>query len=282
VDLGETGPISFSLILDRMFAVYRRYFLVLVSVAGMPYALVAIIITIPILAVGSAGQQGANAQPVPDPVFFLGVFAFIAGVFFLGAVFAWVATSVAAWDVQMGQKPRILRSYGFALRRSGTILVAGFLGLLGIAAGYILLVIPGIFVALSISLTWSIIAAEQKGPIESLRRSWELSRGYRWKIFLAFFMCGIFSAVISYAILIPAMILLGFASAGGTQPIWATVVFLLAYILGLALPAPLLVIALSLIYYDARVRKEGFDLQRMLDALPPAAGTQAPQTPAVS
>jgi hypothetical protein len=269
-----------------MFAVYRRYFLVLVSVAGMPYMLVALIITIPILAFGSEGQQGANTQPVPPPAFFMGVFigvfAFIAGVFLIGALLASVATSVAAWDVQMGQKPRILRSYGFALRRTGTILVAGFLGLLGIAGGYILLVIPGIFVALSISLTWSIIAAEQKGPIESLRRSWELSRGYRWKIFLAFFMCGIFSAVISYAILIPAMILLGFASAGGTQPIWATVMFLLAYILGLALPAPLLAIALSLIYYDARVRKEGFDLQRMLDALPPAAGTPAPQTPAVS
>ena len=61
----------------------------------------------------------------------------------------------------------------------------------------------------------------------------------------------------------------------------AFLVFIVIVALSWYLPAPLLAIALCLIYYDARVRKEGFDLQRMLDALPPPAGG-APPAPAVS
>ncbi len=36
---------------------------------------------------------------------------------------------------------------------------------------------------------------------------------------------------------------------------------------GGAISGPLLVIALALLYYDTRVRKEGFDLQLMMDSL---------------
>ena len=55
-----------------------------------------------------------------------------------------------------------------------------------------------------------------------------------------------------------------------SAPIWFGIISILASILGAVIPAPLIAIASCLIYYDARVRKEGFDLQRLLDELPPA------------
>lgn len=284
MDLTESGPISFSMMLDRMFSVYRRFFLSLVGVAAVPYLFLGGIFSLSILAAGSSAPTRTHpGSGPPAPVaadVFIG-FAIIFGMFGLISSFAWVATSVAVWDIQMGLRPRIARAYWFTLKRIGTILVAGFLGLIAVLAGYALLVIPGIIILLSISLTSVVIAAEGKGPIDSLMRSWELSIGYRWRILGTMFVCGIFSAIIGYAMLIPGAITLSVASSGGTQPIWATILFFLVYTLGLALPAPLLAIALCLIYYDARVRKEGFDLQRMLDTLPAATGAAAPQTPAI-
>jgi len=288
VDLGDTGPISFSQILDRMFSVYRRYFFLLIGVAGLPYLILAAIGLIFVMAIG---MMGTPATPGPASVFVpgapdltmvLGVAFVIGGIFLVGASLAWVATSAAVWDLQMGKRPTIRSAYGLALRRLGTILVAGFLGILAVAAGYILLIIPGIIVGLSISLSSAILAAEDTGPVETLKRSWQLTGGYRWKIFVTIFLCGIISTAFGYMFQIPALLLMAFVSTPGGAPAWAIATYILAYLVGWALPAPLLAIALSLIYYDARVRKEGFDLQRMLDTLPPGAGAAAPQAPAVS
>jgi hypothetical protein len=288
VDLGETGPISFSLILDRMFAVYRRYFFLLIGVAGLPYLILAAIALLFVMAIGMLGTPAAPAPAAASPpgasavMMVIGVAIVVGGIFLVGASMAWVATSAAVWDLQMGKRPTIRSAYGLALRRLGTIVVAGFLGILAVAAGYILLIIPGIIVLQSISLSSAIIAAEDTGPVETLKRSWRLTEGYRWKIFVTGFLCGIISMAFGYMFQIPALLLMAFVSTPGGAPTWAIATYILAYLVGWVLPAPLLAIALSLIYYDARVRKEGFDLQRMLDALPPAAGTQAPQTPAVS
>jgi hypothetical protein len=77
------------------------------------------------------------------------------------------------------------------------------------------------------------------------------------------------SAAITYGIQIPLVIISAVSFSGGTAPIWFVILNALASVLGSVVPAPLLAIASCLIYYDARVRKEGFDLQRMLDQLPP-------------
>jgi hypothetical protein len=60
--------------------------------------------------------------------------------------------------------------------------------------------------------------------------------------------------------------------------------------IGGAVSGPLMVIALTLLYFDARVRKEGLDLQLLManlqqgtpdSVMPPAAIPGAPQEPAV-
>ncbi len=288
MDLGDTGPISFSQILDRMFSVYRRYFFLLIGVAGLPYLILAAIGLIFVMASGILGtlatpaSAAARAPTVPDVTMFLGVIILVWGIFLVGASLAWVATSAAVWDLQMGKRPTIRSAYRLALRRLGTIVVAGFLAILAMMAGFILLVVPGIIVWLSISLSGAILAAEETGPLETLKRSWRLTEGYRWKIFVTMFLCSIISMAFGYMFQIPALILMAFVSTSGGAPAWAIAIYILAYLMGWVLPAPLLAIALCLIYYDARVRKEGFDLQRMLDTLPSVAGAAAPQTPAVS
>ena len=58
-------------------------------------------------------------------------------------------------------------------------------------------------------------------------------------------------------------------TSNGQVSAWKVVARLLTGSVSGALTGPLLTISLALAYYDARVRKEGFDLQVMMAALSP-------------
>lgn len=51
-----------------------------------------------------------------------------------------------------------------------------------VLAGLLLLIIPGLYLALRLSYTLAIVANEDLGPIDSLKRSWELTKGNLWDI----------------------------------------------------------------------------------------------------
>ena len=56
---------------------------------------------------------------------------------------------------------------------------------LGTVLGLILLIIPGIILALGLSMTFYILAEQPDYTVEeALRKSWELSDGYKWELFL--------------------------------------------------------------------------------------------------
>jgi hypothetical protein len=163
-----------------------------------------------------------------------------------------------------------------AWRHLGAAILAAILSALAMGAGFLLLIVPGIIVWLALSLVYPVIIAEDSSGADSLGRSWELTKGYRWKIFVAALVGFAVSAAITYGIQFPMLIISALVFPQNSAPIWFAIVSGLGSVLGAVLPAPLLAIAYCLIYYDARVRKEGFDLQRLLDELPPAAPGAAP------
>jgi uncharacterized membrane protein len=59
---------------------------------------------------------------------------------------------------------------------------ASFVAGVGIVAGLILLVIPGIFLLVRLSMT-RFAVVEGAGIIGSLRRSWRQTRGHGWRLF---------------------------------------------------------------------------------------------------
>jgi len=75
--------------------------------------------------------------------------------------------------------------YGF--KRFGTSLIAWLLVGLTIAIGTLLLIVPGIIVALSYAMTFFIIADDPTvGPILAMTASQEIMRGNKWKLFCLF------------------------------------------------------------------------------------------------
>jgi uncharacterized membrane protein len=53
-----------------------------------------------------------------------------------------------------------------------------------VTIGFILLIVPGIFLAIRLSLTPFVVVGQQAGPIAALKESWRLTQGSFWKLFL--------------------------------------------------------------------------------------------------
>ena len=154
----------------------------------------------------------------------------------------------------------------FTLARSGGVPsgLAIFSVLIGIAS----LALP-LFVAAGVSVATPVVVLEERiGAMAALSRAWFLTRGYRLRIAGLLFVCLIL-------ILIPYMgaLLLGGAfvgatvgATGGVASVWVPVVALA----GRLLLTPILYCLITLVYYDLRVRKEGFDLEMLAASLQPA------------
>jgi len=63
------------------------------------------------------------------------------------------------------------------------LFLLGILSSLGIALGFILLIVPGVMLYVMWSVAAPALVEERLGPVEALGRSRDLTRGARWKIF---------------------------------------------------------------------------------------------------
>jgi len=115
----------------------------------------------------------------------------------------------------------------------------GILFGIGVGIGFILLVIPGLFLLTMWSVGAPAIVVEKEGPIGAFGRSWRLVRGDGWRVFavlLVVFLIGLaVSAVllaIGHSIGSGAVLVAGVVSAVITAPIYAIAVSALFFDLG--------------------------------------------------
>ena len=132
------------------------------------------------------------------------------------------------------------------------------------------------------ALTIPVAVIEDKGLRDSVRRSAELTKGHRGRVFVVLFLFMVILYAVYAAWEIPILTVFGLMMRShsiGRIPIWTQIALPLGNFLSQCLAGPLMTIGLSLLYYDERVRKEAFDLQHMMATL------DAPQSstiPAVS
>jgi hypothetical protein len=124
------------------------------------------------------------------------------------------------------------------------------------------------FVQVYVQASWFVspvvATIERHGPISSLRRSWQLSSGFRWRIVgLVLLLVVLFVVLLVFVIFLVGLI----AAANQTAGAIAVVIALFAAV---PLWMPLFFGTMTVLYYDLRVRKEGFDLQLAAEAMPRA------------
>lgn len=126
-----------------------------------------------------------------------------------------------------------------------------------------LLTLAGIVIAVWLGVRWFsaafAVVIEGKGPIVGLGRSWNLVTGSWWRVFGIALVIGIVLIVVAMVISIPIGIIGGIA--GGVEG--GTVVGSIAGAIATIVVTPFAYIADTLLYFDLRVRKEGFDLDAL-------------------
>jgi hypothetical protein len=102
--------------------------------------------------------------------------------------------------LQTGTAPSVTESYRLGLSKLGRLtLYAIVVGIIE-ALGFVVLVIPGIMLMCALYLVYPITVFEDLGLEDTLRRSFNLTNGFRWKIFGATFVMAILLGVLTLAI----------------------------------------------------------------------------------
>jgi hypothetical protein len=207
----------------------------------------------------------------------------------------------------LGQPVSILGAYRFGAGRLGSLIVASLLlGLLALVLAGVVIGVPALlligaaasgrvdgvaggllfaFALIGLAILSILLAAmllprfllatqaivlEGKEAVDGLRRSWQLVSGSFWRVLGVVVLMGLIVFVISFIFGLPASILNAILAVRQASPFALTSTQVLSNLLveiGTILVMPLQLAVFTLLYYDLRVRKEGYDLQLMAQQL---------------
>jgi len=238
----DLKPLSFGEVLDGSFKIYRNNLGLFLSIAA--------VFAVPALVPSAWLQQNqiVRGAPIP-PGYFAALFLSLA--FYIPL---WGVTNAAAVQVVTGE-PTSLRK-AFARYRPILWPSLGALLLVTIFASLwaILLVIPGVVYYLRRSLIWPVLLIEGGTATNAMKRSKALVVGKNGGRLDRIFGASMIFAALNWVIIWGV----GLLVPAGLK---ATLIGVLLRLLPQFLIHPLLPIALVLIYYDARIRDEGYDLE---------------------
>ena len=291
-------PMTTGEILDRTFNLYRNNFILFAGIAVLPPALKLILDLVQLQAnvaglsrtmggsiVASSGSL--DSAPLGGGTFLLTL------VYLFGLIVATGATVYAVSMVYLGKDTTIGGSYkgigAHVLRLIGIFLLMVIifigLGILVIGVPFFIavnarslalliasmilgsVVLLHLYVCLSVASSACVV--EKTGVISSFNRSMKLTKGARGKIWLVLLL----GFVLNLALTVALIALVGIIVRTTLSALLATLTFVLGQFIVGTLVTPIFTVALVLIYYDQRVRKEAFDLQLMMESL----GVTAPQ-----
>jgi hypothetical protein len=283
-------PMSLGEILDRSFQIYRSRFFPFVVIAAMPltaemaltvagFVLKALIgqTTLSIIAKNqlNAGIDWFTSRNAASLLYFGTWFVFavlIAQIVTQGSLnvrsaFKQCLDRWRGWILMSGllsligsELPRQLRTSRF-LWRSWSSMPFWLTSILSTIEGFVL--IAPLFLGVP---AW---ALEKRPPLNAISRSWTLSRRAYGKIFIAWLLKDVIAHSISLTLgglifIIFQLLMISHwnAFSPGRTMFWIS---LPGYISSILI-GPLFPISLTLIYYDQRIRLEGFDIEWMMDA----------------
>lgn len=286
-------PMSTAEILDRTFNLYRNNFFLFAGIAVLPSMLGLILEIIGItanLTVRTPGRSFAETRMMSYTYDLLVLF--IASV--IGGAIATGATVYAVYCLNLGKTATIRESYKSILDSWVRVIVASVLAFL------VIVVICGLIAfGLGSALFWSTASRNDVAPwvagvivlgmiavvflcwvylsswlsfvipgvvlgqntiLRSFRRSHQLSKGSRGRIFFVLLLTLILTLVFTWTLRIPGYMIFNQFRQEVSFDLWAYGARFLSTILA----GPIATIAIALFYIDQRIRKEAFDLHVMM------------------
>ncbi len=283
----ELRPLGIGEILDVGIKITTRHYWTLaraVLVVVVPVQLLAAIVD---LSVADGALSGAGSDPFETNQFGTteldaDVWTLVAAVLvaaILGLLAQTIATGAcfkAVADAYLGHTPSWRRSTAEVLRRLHSIVWISVLTYLLGGLALLACILPGIWLFIAWTVAIPAFLTEGVKGRRALGRSFRLVRGFWWRTFaivvLGTILASIISAVISGVLV---------AAALTSDSTLATVVanFVSSVAAG-AITTPFIAAVTIVLYFDLRVRKEGFDLSllaaRLGEGREPGAGAPLP------
>jgi Membrane domain of glycerophosphoryl diester phosphodiesterase len=257
-----TRPLDFGQTIDAGFKLGRKCFLPIASIAILVWiplvvsAVLALDLTTTHYEVtGDSTIFGADSANITRSSDFLYALAEIWGYLaaYVGPVITFALVYPLLADRAAGGTMSWRASLKVAFTRFGPLLVTLILGFLGLLAGYMLLIIPGIFLSIAWIVTIPAFYDEGVSGSRALGRSMELTRGRWWPIFGRYFVfvliTNIMAGVLSSILLAAALGALDHGSTG------ALVALQVAPAVGAVLVAPFVSAFVAVLYFDALARR---------------------------
>ena len=248
----QLRPLGVGEIVDATFTVYRRRF-------GPMFTIALVLVFTPFLVslVGGCSLDAGGTTTCTSPI---GWLAYVVSV--LGSIAATGAAMLVAADAYADVPSDWRRAMGIGVRRLLAVIAATIVLGVPMAIGFLLLIVPGIFLAVSFAVVWQALIIEGIGPIESIKRSWRLVAGERWRVFGAALLVGILGAIVFgvASAVIWFILTSGLGVSGGTAGYLVQEVSTLVSI-------PLTAAVGTVIYLDLRVRKESLGTADLAAAL---------------
>jgi len=247
-----TAPLSIGGVLDNGFQLLRASF---GSVFGL--ALISALI-------GSAPnlmlpQPPLTGEPgIPTGVLAGSLVAGLVSALFYGAIIARIDACIKTTGMTFSEAVQV------GARRLLPMILCFILYGLAVVGGLLLLVVPGLILALSLGMAPYLVITENLGPVDALKRSHNLVWGHWWRtaIIITVIMFILMSAYLLVGLVSGFSVLAGGAEVGQggllvnlAMALFSAVITPVAYALGLALLT------------DLQLRKEGGDLETRIDAI---------------
>jgi hypothetical protein len=210
-------------VIGEALRLYRAHWRHLVGIALLVYLVVGLLSLVLTAALGTVG-------------------AIVAAVLSLVGVF-WLQGALvrAVEDVRDGRADLSIKAtLEDARQHLGRITMAGLLAGLGIALGFVLLIVPGLFLVTIWSVLIPVIVLEGRGVGEAFGRSRSLVSGHGWSVFGAI--------ILAWLVLVLAGIVVSLVTAPFTDE---TAAFL-ADLIGGTITGPFVVLVVTLIYHRLR------------------------------
>jgi hypothetical protein len=290
--------------LDATFTLYRRNFVLIASISAVvqiPYALltwllfsltgVAAFVRSPLASLGTTTITPAQAQHLLNS--YLGVLAVALGLILVSLLvvvpLGEAATTRAVSDRYLDRPSSLLSAYRAAWSRLGALIsmililvgayagslaaVIGLVALLGaVGAGglgallaivaFVALVPVLIVIYVRTVVAVPAIVLERVSGWRGLQRSWQLISGRFWPTFGRMLLLALIASIIS-SVVAAIFEIPGAALAPGNTFVFDQVASAVAAVF----VGPITYIGVTLLYYDIRIRKEGFDIEMLARSL---------------
>lgn len=251
-------------ILSAAFDVYRANaskLLLLVAIVVVPLTLVSVLVTNAIVDASDVDVRGGEL--VVDELgtsFIAALFAGAIGGLILVLISAVLqaATVRAAAQATIGDPVNVEASYRYGFRRLGSVILISILVALIVAAGFILLIVPGIIFLVFLSASIPALIVENRRGTDALGRSWGLVQGNFWHALGVIFVAAVIVGVISGII----------GAIGGSN--WAVRWIFTA--IAQIVTAPYAALVSVMLYLDLRARRESLSASTLRQEL--TSGTE--------